>query len=148
MSINLSKKATKVMEERRGSCSQAIFATYGEHLGLGKVDFDTCMKIASAFSGGIAGTGNVCGALTGALMALGLKYGSDQDPFKINVVSRKALDEFELLNGTTICRELINHDLLTQEDVKKAFETGAFDNCPKYVEDVTKILDKLLDIDV
>ena len=148
MSINLSKKATKVMEERRGSCSQAIFATYGEHLGLGKVDFDTCMKIASAFSGGIAGTGNVCGALTGALMALGLKYGSDQDPFKINVVSRKLLDEFELLNGTTICRELINHDLLTQEDLKKAFETGAFDNCPKYVEDVTKILDKLLDIDV
>ncbi len=148
MSINLSKKATKVMEERRGSCSQAIFATYGEHLGLGKVDFDTCMKIASAFSGGIAATGNVCGALTGALMALGLKYGSDQDPFKINVVSRKLLDEFELLNGTTICRELINHDLLTQEDLKKAFETGAFDNCPKYVEDVTKILDKLLDIDV
>ena len=136
------------MEERKGSCSQAIFATYGEHLGLGKVDFDTCMKIASAFSGGIAATGNVCGALTGALMALGLKYGSDPDPFKINVVSRKILDEFELLNGTTICRELINHDLLTQEDLKKAFETGAFDNCPKYVEDVTKILDKLLDIDV
>ena len=136
------------MEERKGSCSQAIFASYGEHLGLGKVDFDTCMKIASAFSGGIAATGNVCGALTGALMALGLKYGSDPDPFKINVVSRKILDEFELLNGTTICRELINHDLLTQEDLKKAFETGAFDNCPKYVEDVTKILDKLLDIDV
>lgn len=148
MSLNLSEKATKVMEERKGSCSQAIFATYGEHLGLGKVDFDTCMKIASAFSGGIAATGNVCGALTGALMALGLKYGSDPDPFKINVVSRKILDEFELLNGTTICRELINHDLLTQEDLKKAFETGAFDNCPKYVEDVTKILDKLLDIDV
>ncbi|TFH09768.1 MAG: C_GCAxxG_C_C family protein, partial [Candidatus Thorarchaeota archaeon] len=121
---------------------------YGEHLGLGKVDFDTAMKIAYAFSGGIAATGNVCGALTGALMALGLKYGSDADPYKINVVSRKLLDDFASLNGTTICRELINHDLLTQEDMKKAFETGAFNNCGKYVEDVSKILDKLLDLDV
>ncbi|TFH09504.1 MAG: C_GCAxxG_C_C family protein, partial [Candidatus Thorarchaeota archaeon] len=131
-----------------GSCSQAIFATYGEHLGLGKVDFDTAMKIASAFSGGIAGTGNVCGALTGALMALGLKYGSDANPLKINVVSRKLLDEFKSINGTTICRELINHDLLTDEDVQQAFKTGAFANCPKYVEDVGKILDKMLDDDV
>ena len=148
MSPNLSEKAIKIMEERRGSCSQAIFATYGEHLGLGKVDFKTGMEIASAFSGGIAATGNICGALTGALMALGLKYGSDPDPYKINVVSRKLLDEFALLNGTTICRELINHDLLTQEDMKNAFETGAFNNCGKYVEDVSKILDKMLDIDV
>ena len=136
------------MEEQKGSCSQAIFATYGEHLGLGKVDHDTAMKIASAFSGGIAGTGNICGALTGALMALGLKYGSDGDPFKINIVSKKLLDEFESLNGTTICRELINHDLLTQEDIKKAFETGAFKNCGKYVEDVGKILDKMINADV
>lgn len=148
MPSNLSKKASKIMEDRKGSCSQAVFATYGEHLGLGKVDFDTCMKIASAFSGGIAGTGNICGALSGALMALGLKYGTDTNPFKINDVSRKLLDEFESLNGTTMCRKLINHDLLTQEDTKKAFETGAFDNCGKYVEDTTKILDKLLDIDV
>lgn len=147
MSLNLSEKATKIMEEQKGSCSQAIFATYGEHLGLGKIDFETGMKVASAFSGGIAGTGNICGALTGALMALGLKYGSNEDPFKINDVSRKVLDEFESINGTTICRELINHDLLTQDDIKKAFDTGAFKNCGKYVEDVGKILDKMLDTD-
>jgi len=39
---------------------------------------------------------------------------------------------------------LINHDLITEEHLKQAFETGAFNNCPKYVEDVTGILDKLL----
>ncbi|MHA2377388.1 MAG: C-GCAxxG-C-C family protein [Candidatus Thorarchaeota archaeon] len=75
MPSNLADSANKIFQEQKGHCSQAIFAAYGEQLGLGKVDFDTCMKIASAFSGGIALTGNVCGALTGALMALGLKYG-------------------------------------------------------------------------
>ncbi|MHA1138181.1 MAG: C-GCAxxG-C-C family protein [Candidatus Thorarchaeota archaeon] len=148
MPSNLSQKATKIMTNRKGSCSQVVFATYGEHLSSGKVDFETGMKIASAFSGGIAGTGSMCGALTGALMALGLKYNDAEKYNQINVVARKLLDEFESINGSTICRKLINHDLLTEEDVQQAFKTGAFDNCTKYVEDVTKILDKLLDIEV
>ncbi|MHA1934606.1 MAG: C-GCAxxG-C-C family protein [Candidatus Thorarchaeota archaeon] len=104
---------------------------------------DTCMKIASAFSGGIALTGNVCGALTGALMALGLKYGGAEREEKVNEVAVELLNEFKALNGSIICRELINHDLITDEDVKQAFKNGAFDNCPKFVQDVTKILDKL-----
>jgi len=139
---NSADTANKIFRERKGSCSQAIFAGYSEH--LGKVDHDTSMKIASAFSGGIARSGNVCGALTGALMALGLKYGDDKDENKVNEVAVKLLDEFESLHGTTICRELIDHDLITGEDVKQAFDTGAFDNCPKFVEDVTVILDRLL----
>ena len=146
MPSNLVNKAKEMMQERKGSCSQAIFTTFGEYLSLGKIDYDTCMKIASPFSGGIAGTGSVCGALTGALMALGLKYGSDADPFKINVVSRKLLDEFKSLHGTIICRELIDHDLITDEDVKHAFKTGVFKNCDKFVEDTASLLEKLLGI--
>ena len=65
----LYNSASKMMEERRGNCAQAIFATYGPRLAKGKVDFDSCMKITSAFGGGINRTGNVCGAVTGALMA-------------------------------------------------------------------------------
>jgi hypothetical protein len=39
---------------------------------------------------------------------------------------------------------MINHDLVTDEDVQKTFKTGAFDNCSKYVEDATKLLEQLL----
>lgn len=141
---NPADKANKIFQERKASCSQAIFAAYGEHLGLGKIDFDTGLKIGSAFSGGIARTGNVCGAVTGALMALGLKYGDDENQNKVNEVAVELLTEFETINGTTICRDLINHDLITEADVKQAFANGSFDNCPKFVEDVTKIMDKLL----
>ena len=146
MPSNPADTANKIFQDRKASCSQAIFAAYGEQLSLGKVDFDTGMKIGSAFSGGIARTGNVCGALTGALMALGLKYGDAEDENKVNEVAVELLNEFESLNGSTICRDLINHDLITDEDVKQTFNNGSFDNCPKFVEDVTKILDKLLGI--
>ena len=141
MPSNSAEKAKKIFQEQKAHCAQAIFSAYGEQLSEGKVDFDTCMKIASAFSGGIARTGNVCGALTGALMVIGLKYGSAE---KADEIAGYLLKEFKSLNRSIICRVLINHDLLTDEDVKHAFKTGAFDNCPKFVEDVTMILDKLL----
>ena len=136
------EKAKKIFGEQKAHCSQAIFASYGEQLGLGEVDFDTCMKISSAFSGGIARTGNVCGAITGALMVLGLKSGIDVE--MTNEVAGKLFDEFKSLNGSIICRELINHDLITDQDLKQAFENGSFDSCPKFVEDVALILEELL----
>ncbi|MFW9956223.1 MAG: C-GCAxxG-C-C family protein [Candidatus Thorarchaeota archaeon] len=144
MPTNLSEKAKAIMNEQRGHCAQAIFTTYGEHASSGKVDFNTCMKISSAFSGGINRTGNVCGAINGALMALGLRYGGTPMEQKVTDAAMKLIDEFKALHGSIICRELINHDLLTDDDVKRAFATGAFKNCSKYVEDVAKILDDLL----
>ncbi|MGY5880408.1 MAG: C-GCAxxG-C-C family protein [Candidatus Thorarchaeota archaeon] len=133
--------AKRLFQEQKAQCAQAIFAAYGVELGQGNIDFEMCMKIAGAFSGGVAGTGNICGALNGALMAIGLKYDNMN---KANEVSMKLFDEFTSLNGSIHCRQLINHDLITEEDVKQAFATGAFNNCAKYVEDVTMILDKLL----
>ncbi len=140
-SANPADTAKRFFQEQKAQCAQAIFAAYGEQLGLGKIDFDTCMKIAAAFSGGVAGTGNICGTLNGALMAIGLKY---YDVNKANEIGVQILDEFKSINGSILCRELIKHDLITEENIKQAFETGAFSNCPKFVEDVTVILDKLL----
>ena len=152
MPSNSAEKAKRIFQEQKAHCAQAIFSAYGEQLNEGKVDFDTCMKIASAFCGGIANTGNICGALSGALMAIGLKYGGDtmnedatmEESMNVIKIGRKLLDEFKSLNGSIMCRELIKHDLLTDENLMQAMEKGCFDNCPKFVEDVTMILDKLL----
>ncbi|MHA2202659.1 MAG: C-GCAxxG-C-C family protein [Candidatus Hodarchaeales archaeon] len=147
MESNLSETVTKIFQEKGGNCAQAIFTAYGEQLGSGRVDYETCLKIASAFGGGIARTGNVCGALTGALMVLGLKYGGIErkEQEKANEVAGQFLNEFKSLHGSIICRELINHNLITKDDLKQAFEKGAFNNCPKFVEDVSMMLEKLLD---
>lgn len=144
MSSTRVEKAKKIMDEQKGSCSQAIFATYGVHLSSGKLDYDTCMNIASGFGGGIAGNGNVCGALTGAIMALGLKYGGSMMEEKAFRAANTLLEKFTKLHGSVLCRELINYDLTAVEDVRDAFEKGVFDNCPKYVEDVAEILETLI----
>ena len=54
------------------TCSAAVFSAFSEELGL---DTDTARKIACGFGGGISHTGNICGAVSGAIMAIGLKYG-------------------------------------------------------------------------
>jgi C_GCAxxG_C_C family probable redox protein len=144
MSTNRVEKVSKIMEQQKGSCSQAIFTTYGEYLSSGKLDYDTCMKIASGFGGGIAGAGNVCGALTGAIMALGLKYGGSMMEQDVTQASTKLLKEFTELHGSVLCRNLINYDLITDQDFKQAFEAGAFSKCPQYVEDVAEFMEKLI----
>ncbi|MGY5874221.1 MAG: C-GCAxxG-C-C family protein [Candidatus Thorarchaeota archaeon] len=134
--------ASRMMPELRGNCAQAVFATYGLHMGLGKIDFDTCMKIASAFGGGINLTGNVCGAITGSLMALGIKYGGSPHESEITEISTQFLDEFISINGSILCRELIDRDLITEEDLKKPIESDIFKKCMKYVDDAARLLNK------
>ncbi|NHJ49934.1 MAG: C_GCAxxG_C_C family protein [Asgard group archaeon] len=135
--------ASKMMEERRGNCAQAIFAMYGPQISLGKVDCNSCMRITSAFGGGINRTGNVCGALTGALMVLGIKYGGNVQ--EVTKISKQFLDEFTSINGSIICRDLIGHDLFDDEDLKKAFASNAFKKCMKYVDDAARLLEKYVD---
>ena len=134
--------ARELMNGMKASCSQAILATFGPYMEEKGLDVETCMKLASAFSGGINLTGNVCGALTGALMAIGLEFG-DVNPMnpKVAEVSTRLLEEFKAINGSILCRDLIQYDGGTDAvDMMKAFQSGAFDNCLKYVEDVSKLL--------
>src|SRR5674476_344196 len=58
------------------NCSQSVFSVFAEDFGLTK---DSCLKLASPFGGGIARMQETCGAVTGALMAIGLKYGKGEN---------------------------------------------------------------------
>src|SRR5665647_476913 len=54
------------------TCPSAVFSAFSDELGL---DSDTAKKIACGFGAGISKTGNICGAVSGAIMVIGLKYG-------------------------------------------------------------------------
>ena len=85
-------------------CSQAVFAAFSPQLG---VDKDKALKIGACFGSGMR-KGEVCGACTGALMVLGLKYGESKD--KSNEVCKTFLDEFKNENGDYIWFEQKNVD--------------------------------------
>ena len=55
------------------ACSQAILAVYGQPLGLPR---KTAMQVAAGFAGGMR-LGDTCGAVTGALMVLGLRHAAE-----------------------------------------------------------------------
>jgi len=56
------------------NCSQSVLSAYAEHFGF---DEETAMKISSGFGGGMGRMADTCGAVTGAYMVLGLKYGQN-----------------------------------------------------------------------
>ena len=75
-------------------------------------------QIASYFGGGIGNTGAVCGAVVGAVMAIGLIKGrgkSMEDWLEISVLVQDFRSRFEAEMGTINCRELIGGDLTTEE---------------------------------
>jgi C_GCAxxG_C_C family probable redox protein len=61
--------------ENMSGCSQAVLAALQEGLSIGDTQ---SLKAATAFAGGMARRGESCGALVGALMALGLEEGREK----------------------------------------------------------------------
>ena len=54
------------------NCAQSVIGAFHGELGI---DFDTSVKLASSFGGGMGRLREVCGALTGLFMVVGLKNG-------------------------------------------------------------------------
>lgn len=83
---------------------------------------DVIPRIASAFAGGIGNTGAVCGAVAGAVMAIGLmKERGDtmEEMLRTLAVAREFRRRFEAEMGTMNCRELTGADLTTPEGIEQ-----------------------------
>lgn len=120
-------------------CSQAVFAAFSPALGLEK---EKALKIGACFGSGMR-KGEVCGACTGALMALGLKYGESKA--KSDESCERFLDEFEKENGSYICNDLLGCDISTEDGVAFAVENNLFKEfCPKMVESAAKITKEII----
>lgn len=144
--MNHVEEALKLFEEKY-HCSQAVFAAFSEEYGVKKED---ALKIGGCFGSGMR-KGEVCGACTGALMVLGLKYGKFrkddvESKIKSDEVCDKFLDEFKKENGSYICNTLLGCDISTQEGVQYALDNNLFTEfCPKMVESAVIITEKILD---
>ena len=128
------------------NCAQAVFASFADELGL---DEKQALKIGGCFGSGMR-KGEVCGACTGALMVLGLKYGQSEvgdvdSKLKSDETCVRFLEKFESLNGSYICNELLDCDIRTKEGVEYAVENNLFTEfCPKMVESATLIVEELI----
>ena len=79
-------------------------------------------EIAFCFAGGIGNTGAVCGAVAGAVMAIGLKKGradTMEEGLRTLAVAQEFRRRFEAEMETINCRELTGADLSTEEGVEQ-----------------------------
>lgn len=121
-------------------CSQAVFEVFSEEFGLPASE---AFKIGACFGSGMR-QGEVCGACTGALMALGLKYGDDKT--KCDEVSNEFFKEFKNENGSFICRDLLGCDISTPGGVAHAINNNLFKElCPRMVASSVEITEKIME---
>ena len=97
----------------------------------------------------MARRGEICGAVTGALLVLGLERGADEPSGKqaIYELSQEFMRLFEQKHGTLLCRDLLGCDVSTEEGWQKVKATGKSTTvCPVLVRDAAEIVQALLRI--
>jgi len=129
------------------SCSQAVLAAFAEDYGLAR---ETALRLAQPFGGGIARKGDWCGAVTGALMAIGLKHGRvragdtaarDRTYALVNEFVRR----FRERHGAVRCNDLLGCEMGTPAGDKAIADGKLHDRvCRGLVRDAAEILDTLL----
>jgi C_GCAxxG_C_C family probable redox protein len=130
------------------SCAQAVFSAYGPQYGL---DRELALKVAGAFGGGMGHMGHVCGAVTGAFMVIGLKYGKtrpedNETRDKAYSLVQEFAERFQGHNGSIVCRELLGCDISTPAALEMAREKGVFETlCPRLVQDAAEIIEEILE---
>jgi C_GCAxxG_C_C family probable redox protein len=128
------------------NCAQAALSPYAEAAGM---DASTALKIASPFGGGLGRTGGLCGAVSGALMALGALRGTGSndmaDKGRDGELARDFMARFRRRNGSLICKDLLDCDIGTPEGwaeaQAKSFHTEV---CPRFVGSAVEIVEEML----
>lgn len=84
------------------NCAQAVYCAFAEDFGM---DAETALKVSSGLGGGVGRLREVCGTVTGATLALGMKYGPDKTAVYEKVQHFAAA--FKAETGSIVCHELL-----------------------------------------
>jgi C_GCAxxG_C_C family probable redox protein len=127
------------------NCAQSVLLTMFEYW---NGENELIPKIATAFGGGIGRCGSVCGALTGGIMALGIKYGTNEPSLEKRLEAYKKAQEFykrfEEHHGSVLCQELIGYNLSNPKELEEAYKAKIFEEkCANFVRSAVEILLKL-----
>lgn len=144
--IDLPRQAVDLFE-RGYSCAQAIAIAFAPALGL---EEDQAARVSTAFGAGGCGRAGTCGAISGALMVIGLAHGrvrADDKAARDRTyeLGNKLMADFEKRYGSTECREILGVDISDPAGNQRAKNEGLFQRvCAGLVGDVAKQLTRVL----
>jgi len=130
------------------SCSQSVFSAFAEVEGM---DLETALSISASFGAGMARMGDTCGALTGGMMALGLKFGrivaDDTDAKEKNYrLVLEFVERFKERFEHGMCRDLLGFDPGSPEASQRfANDPELKRQCTGFVREASAILEKIVE---
>lgn len=131
------------------SCAQAVCAAYAPLFGMER---EMALRAAGAFGGGMGRTGQTCGAVTGALIVIGLKHGKTRAEDNATretcyALAAEFIRRFEARHGALNCPALLGCHIGTPEGRALAHEKHLFETvCADLVRDAAEILEEVLEI--
>ena len=130
------------------NCAQSVLCAFTDVTGL---SFEESVRIASSFGGGVGGLREVCGAVSGAAMALGICRGysdpSDRGAKETHYRRVQAFaEQFKEETGSIICRELLSGAGIVPGKKPEPRTADYYKKrpCDQYVFDAADILDRML----
>lgn len=139
------KAAQKFLEGY--NCAQSVVSTFSEEFGLKE---KLALKMATGLGAGVNYQGKTCGAVLGAFIILGLRYGvEDADDQEGKQKLRTRLDQFSedfsAEYGSLQCSGILGLDVSKEEELNELREKNAFKEiCPGVVETAAGIVQKML----
>lgn len=127
------------------NCAQSVLAAFSGQFGL---DEAAALKLTSPFGGGVARRGHICGAVTGALLVLGLARGAftPEEKEQAYSLAEEFLLRFEARHQTVQCRDLIGYDLSQPGERQQARQAGVFQaKCPLFVRAAAEMVQQMLE---
>lgn len=110
--MTIHEKKARELFENGYNCAQAVFTAFSDVTGI---DEETSKALSSSFGGGMGRMREVCGAVSGMLMAAGMLYGGDCNANSNGGAAKSEhyarvrlfMERFKDENGSYICRELL-----------------------------------------
>lgn len=129
------------------NCAQAVLGAFAKDYDLEEAK---ALRLACGFGGGMGCTARTCGAVTGAFMVIGLRYGNyekgdkESKPLTYRKV-KEFIEEFEKRHGSIECRQLIGIDISSEQGLAEAREKKLFKSiCTKLVQDTVNVLETIV----
>ena len=129
------------------NCAQSILYAFREESGISE---ETAMKISCGFGAGMGRKGEVCGAVTGGILVLGMRHGRglDDERAAMDAAYAKTAELMRLFaskHGSCICRELLDGCDLATADGQRFFKENQYLTrvCKNCVQSVADILERI-----
>ena len=130
------------------NCAQAVLYSFCDDLHFDK---DTALRLACGFGAGMARAQEVCGAISGGILAIGLKHGRGEGQDRTSTEEtyqkvRELMSRFETKHGSCICRTLLNGCDINTTDGQQYFKENDLLNktCKGCVQTVVEELENMI----